>query len=174
MKKFFSFLVLTLFLSQAQATNQTERVGSIIFNKGKIEKIYLASGLGSVLIFPCPVDEAFLGRSSEITVLTSPKTKRNILLSVKSSFSEATNLIVRCEEQTAPFVFDLVPSRARHQDVVHIRSSFGSPALSESDLKLIDSSDFNTSASDTKAPATPLKSAIIISKPALIAEGETK
>jgi hypothetical protein len=171
MKKFIRFLLLIPAFSHAAPTS---RVGSIIFNKGTVEKIYLASGLGSVLIFPCPIDEAFLGRSSEVTVLTSPKTKKNLLLSVKSSFSEATNLIVRCEEQLAPFVFDLIPSRAKHQDVILIRSSIGSPTLAQENLELIESSDQKAQARSQDLNAKAKSQPVVILKPQLVGEGESR
>lgn len=105
----------------------TERIQSMRFDKSKVERIYLAPGLGSIVIFPCGIQEAFVGRSDDLKVQISPNDKKTLFLNLKLNSSLPTNVIAKCEIEKSIFVFDVIPSKVRHQDLVEIRSSFGRP-----------------------------------------------
>ena len=104
-----------------------ERIQSMRFDKSKVERIYLAPGLGSVVLFPCSLQEVFIGRSEDLKVQISPNDKRTLFLNLKLNSSLPTNVIVKCEVDKNIFVFDVIPSKSKHQDLVEIRSSFGRP-----------------------------------------------
>lgn len=125
MKKIF----LISFMIFPSAFAAPKRIQSVLFDKGTTLKIFLHPGLGSVITFPCFISDSFVGDESQAEVRPSPSTRKNLLLSLKSSASRATNLIVRCEGQNSHFVLDVVPSSTSHQDVLEIRAAFGRPEL---------------------------------------------
>lgn len=150
------FLISLLLFQSAEAS--PKRIQSVMFDKGSPHKIYLHPGLGSVITFPCFVSDSFVGDESQAEVKPSPSTKRNLLLSLKSHASKATNLIVRCEGQQSHFVLDVVPSSTNHQDILEIRAAFGRPELAETDsLKATE-----------KSEASPKK--VVITAPELIGQ----
>lgn len=137
------------------------RIQSLRFDQAKTQTIYLTPGLGSVVLFPCPLVEVFVGRSEEIKVQISPNDRKSLFLNLKKNASQPTNMICRCSDNRSIFVFDLVPSQNRHQDVVELRSSFGRPEFVDGvKLKPIDS---ETS-----------KKTVVLKSPIMIEEGKRK
>nr|BFD69036.1 hypothetical protein HAGR004_40580 [Bdellovibrio sp. HAGR004] len=149
--------LISLLLTQSAAASP-KRIQSVMFDKGTPHKIYLHPGLGSVITFPCFVSDSFVGDESQAEVRPSPSTRKNLLLSLKSHASKATNLIVRCEGQQSHFVLDVVPSSTSHQDILEIRAAFGRPELIEIE--------------NLKAPARSemLPKKVVIAAPELIGE----
>jgi hypothetical protein len=130
------FFVINLFAISIQASS--DRIQSLRFDKSQVQRIYLAPGLGSILIFPCGLQEVFVGRSDDLKAQVSPNDKKTLFLNLKLSTYQPTNLIAKCELERSIFIFDIIPSTTKHQDLVEIRSSFGSPRLQNA--KLIQSS----------------------------------
>lgn len=114
-------------ISNVVQAESVERIGSIRFNKGSVERIYLAAGMGSVVLLPCGIEEVFVGRSDDLKVQISPNDKKTLFLNLKLNASLPTNVIIKCEIDKNVFVFDVIPSKTRHQDLVEIRSHFGRP-----------------------------------------------
>lgn len=106
-----------------------ERIQSMRFDKSQVQRIYLAPGLGSIVLFPCGLQEVFIGRGEDLKAQISPNDKRTLFLNLKLNSSLPTNVIVKCTPEKSIFVFDVIPSRTRHQDLVEIRSSYGRPNL---------------------------------------------
>lgn len=142
-----------------------KRIQSILFDKGEPHRIYLVPGLGTVIVFPCFVSDGFIGDESQATVRFSPTTKRNLLLSLKSTAVHATNLIVRCENQSSHFVFDIIPNRQTHQDVLEINSSFGRP---EFITHLIMKEDLNPQ--ENREALIPGKKRLVVTEPQLVSQ----
>ena len=120
-------LLFVINLIPVLAFSNPDRIQSMRFDKSKVERIYLAPGLGSVVLFPCSLQEVFIGRSEDLKVQISPNDKRTLFLNLKLNSSLPTNVIVKCEVDKNIFVFDVIPSKSKHQDLVEIRSSFGRP-----------------------------------------------
>lgn len=118
--------VISLFSVSAMAQ---ERIQSMRFDKSQVQRIYLAPGLGSIVLFPCGLQEVFIGRGEDLKAQISPNDKRTLFLNLKLNSSLPTNVIVKCNPEKSIFVFDVIPSRTRHQDLVEIRSSYGRPNL---------------------------------------------
>ena len=106
-----------------------ERIQSMRFDKSQVQRIYLAPGLGSIVLFPCGLQEVFIGRGEDLKAQISPNDKKTLFLNLKLNSSLPTNVIVKCSSEKSIFVFDVIPSRTRHQDLVEIRSSYGRPNL---------------------------------------------
>lgn len=140
-----------------------KRIQSIILNRGEAQKINVVPGLASVIKLPCFGADAISGDESQVTVRFSPTTKKELQINMKSTFSKPTNLIIRCEGQDTHFVFDLVPSRNVHQDILEVRQAFGSPAFEgdSAEIKQI-----------IQTQDKPQK--IVISKPELIETNQGK
>lgn len=150
-------LVTNLFFSNlAMAT--IERIQTTRFDRSQVMRIYLAPGLGSILLFPCGLLEVFVGRSEDLKVQISPTDKKTLYLNLKQNTSLPTNVIAKCEPERNIFVFDVIPSKAKHQDVVEIRSFYGSP--SNKTFKSLENSHETTK-----------KVKHIIRKPSLIGQG---
>lgn len=135
-----------------------DRIQSMRFDKSKVERIYLAPGLGSIVLFPCTLQEVFVGRGEDLKVQISPNDKKTLFLNLKLNSSLPTNVIVKCEPEKSIFVFDVIPSKTRHQDLVEIRSSFGRP----------NSKDFTT------MQTTRSVNRLIVKSPELIEKGGAK
>ena len=121
---------LSLLVSPMTRANM-DRIQSWRVDQSQVRAIHLAPGLGSILLFPCNLIEAFVGRSEDLKAQVSPNDKKVLFLNLKLNSSLPTNLIVRCEGERNTFVFDVVPSRSRHQDQVEIRSFHGRPKMQD-------------------------------------------
>lgn len=117
--------VISLFTINAHA----DRIQSLRFDKSQVQRIYLAPGLGSIVLFPCALEEVFVGRTDDLKVQISPNDKKTLFMNLKLSSSLPTNVIVKCSPDRSIFVFDVIPNKIRHQDFVEIRSSFGRPNM---------------------------------------------
>lgn len=117
--------VISLFTISAHA----DRIQSLRFDKSQVQRIYLSPGLGSIVQFPCALEEVFVGRTDDLKVQISPNDKKTLFMNLKLNSSLPTNVIVKCTPDRSIFVFDVIPSKIRHQDFVEIRSSFGRPNM---------------------------------------------
>lgn len=104
-----------------------ERISAIYFDHGKVARLYLYPGRTTLLDFPCEVTKAVPGPASDIETVLGATDKSELDVWLKSGASQPTNLTVRCSKDV--FVFDVIPSRATHQDYVQIVGSFGGPEL---------------------------------------------
>lgn len=111
-----------------------DRLQALRFDKSKVQKIHLVPGLGSMISFPCLIEEAFLGRSEDLMVQISPKDKKILFLNLKLNSSLPTNLIVRCVIEKNIFIFDIIPNKTNHQDFVEIRNFYGRLETTNTDL----------------------------------------
>ncbi len=149
-------LLFVINLISISAFANVDRIQSLRFDRGNVQTIYLAPGLGSMIIFPCALQEVFIGRSEDLKSQISPNDKKVLFLNLKLNSSLPTNVIARCENEKNAFVFDVIPSRAKHQDVVEIRSSFGSPINRQL---------------QAQKPTKTLPNKYVIAKPIQISEG---
>lgn len=124
----FTLVFLSMLIS-AIAEAEPKRISAIAVNQAKVQSIRLTPGLASVVLFPCEIDEAIIGRNEDLKATVSPTTKRNLILHLAKGSSLSTNLIVRCGDEEIPFVFDVIPSRAVHQDLVRVASRYGGPEV---------------------------------------------
>lgn len=128
--KISSFLIFTFSISALAESNIPKRIVALRFDRGSVQTIYLAPGMGSLVTFPCALKEVMVGRSEDLKAQISPNDKKSLLLNLKLNTSLPTNLIARCEP-SGNYVFDVIPSKSKHQDVVEIKSSFGGAQLPE-------------------------------------------
>lgn len=122
-------LFATNFLFVFPSLAQVERIQSTRFDRGQVMRIYLAPGLGSLVLFPCALVEVFVGRGEDLKAQISPSDKKTLFLNLKLNSSLPTNMIAKCEPERNVFVFDVIPSKSQHQDLVEIRNTFGRPSM---------------------------------------------
>ena len=157
MKKFL-YLSSAFFLSKASAL---DRIQAVRFDRGSVRRIYLAPGLGSMLQFPCSLQEVFIGRSEDLKAQISPHDNKILFLNLKLNSSLPTNVIAKCRPEQWVLVFDVIPNRAKHQDYVEIRSTFGRPK-----------SEFETEVAQEEHSPTTRK--IVLKAPELFQKGASK
>lgn len=152
--------VISFATAGALADTKTERIQATRFDRAAVKRIYLAPGLGSIVLFPCALVEVFIGRSEDLKAQISPNDKKTLFLNLKLNSSLPTNMIVKCEGDRNVFVFDVIPSKNKHQDVVEIRSTFGRPKSQEINL--------------TPVNATNASKVLVIKQKTLIGKGDAK
>lgn len=135
-------VILVQFLFSVQslwADTQVSRISSRIANLGSVQNLYMTPGLVTVLQLPTPITEVKVGSPDDVQVQISKTLPSEVSLIVKRALPQSTNLIVRCGSRS--FVFDLVMSRNRHQDLVKVSGSYGAPIDQDlNQMSLIDSS----------------------------------
>ena len=129
---FFNIILLSI------AWASSDRISSIQKDLARAEKISLTPGLVSVLEFPQAITEVRVGHPGVLKALISSVSPRELTLSLSGASMAATNLIVRAERRI--FVFDVVPSKASHQDYIRIRGGFGGPRFVSGDGSVLSSS----------------------------------
>lgn len=108
---------------------KVERISSSYQNLGQSRRIYLHSGLISVIEFPHAIIEVRVGNPKSFKALISTVSPRELTLYLARQNVEPTNLIVKSEKRF--YVFDVIPSKNSHQDYIKISGSFGAPVYSE-------------------------------------------
>ncbi len=125
-------------ISSILAAELPGRISSQLADLGEVHKLYLAQGLASVVQLPYPITEVKLGNPDDIQAVISKTLPSEVTLILKRSTVQPTNLIIRCGVRT--FVFDVIPSKKTHQDLVRISGSYGAPQMQDMGAVLIDSS----------------------------------
>ena len=128
--------LLTAELALAQSV--PGRISSQVVDLGDVLRIYLAPGLASVVQLPYPITEVKLGNPDDIYVQVSKSLPSELTVILKRNGARPTNLVARCGIKT--FVFDLIPSKSTHQDLVRISGSYGGPESTGLGAVMIDSS----------------------------------
>lgn len=112
-----------------------ERISQVYIDLSKPTPIYLSVGRSSLIDFPCSVISATPGPGKDVEITLAKTNPKELHLFLRSSNSQTTNLIVRCEE--AVFIFDIHPSKNNHQDYLQIDGYYGSPTYIEKETQRI-------------------------------------
>lgn len=99
-----------------------DAVSNEMFDLSKANRIHIGPGRISVFVFPEAVAEAKVGAPDRLKVVTSATDSKELTLFWIQPGRFETNLIVRTVKRV--FVFDIVPSLTRHQDVVRVRGGY--------------------------------------------------
>ncbi len=135
-----SALLLCGSISQAR-----DAVSNEVFDLTKANRILIGPGRISVLVFPEAVAEAKIGAPDRLKVVTSATDPRELTLFWIQPGRFETNLIVRTVRRV--FIFDIVPSLSRHQDLVRVRGAYGGNL---SPLRLLESQSLSPNRSKPK------------------------
>jgi len=124
----------TLFSKEHPASDgQPPRIKDEVLNRYAVRKIYLSEGLVSVLEFRDEVLEVRAGNAEIVKVSFSGVNKKELTLRLLTQRLGPTNLIVRAGRNQ--FVFDIIPSRKVHEDMIYVRGSVGAKPELQSQMK---------------------------------------
>ena len=118
--KSMSLVLISLFTVTSFAR---DRISDLNAKRYQPNPIYLSTGLVSILNFPCEVEMVIVGNEVDAKALISPSDKKIVIVIISRVSAQATNLVAKCQNRKKHFVFDLVPSRTNHQDVVYINTT---------------------------------------------------
>lgn len=96
------------------------RIDTVSVVQGESFHLEMVPGLGTLLNFPCDVERAILGNQTIANIILTEKFPRELVVTLVSGTTSATNLIVTCVNNKNPFVFDVDPNPSHHRDVVII------------------------------------------------------
>lgn len=116
------FVCFIIFLSSGLARAEVSRIENFNVDRKKVNKIYLSYSKTGIIRFPDQIEEVRVGASEGYKYEISKTYKRELSLKVRLGVNAPSNLIVRTSNEEI-YVFDLVPSRTRHQDVVYVDDS---------------------------------------------------
>ncbi len=121
----FKFLPMSFpFLLLISVASGREAVTDEIFDLRKANRIAVGPGRISILVFPEAVAEAKVGAPDRLKVIGSTTDPKELTVFWVEAGTFETNLIVRTVRRT--FIFDIVPSLSKHQDLVRVRGAFTS------------------------------------------------
>ncbi len=135
-------LVLSLFfVSGLEASERVlpKRISGQIMDLGKVNTIYMVPGMATLIEIPTAVTGIRIGNPDAVQYFRPDKPENEVTLVLKDSLSKPTNLIIRSNQRK--FVFDIVPSKQIHQDMVEVVGAFGGAQLDSANSEVIDSSD---------------------------------
>lgn len=136
MKRFYNFILLLIF--PLSAYSETSRISSKIMDLGSVGRIYMVPGLATLIELPEAVTGVRLGNPDLVQYYKPNSPNNEVTLVLKSELKTPTNLIIRSGRKK--YVFDIIPSKNIHQDLIEVISSVGSPSLDDSKLEILYSS----------------------------------
>lgn len=121
-----SLILMTCIFEKLMAnTNIPPRIGSITVDKRHVQKLYIAQGRSSILIFPCNVKTFSTGPTKDISALLNDRDSKVLEVWLGRSGNQPAGLKVICNEHL--FAFDVIPSNTTHQDFVTVKGAYGIP-----------------------------------------------
>jgi hypothetical protein len=140
-KRQISFVICILFAVRSEAAERVlpRRISGQIMDLGKVNTIYMVSGMATLIEIPTAVTGIRIGNPDAVQYFRPDKPENEVTLVLRDSNAKPTNLIIRSNQRK--FVFDLVPSKQVHQDMVEVVGAFGGAALDSGSSEIIDSSD---------------------------------
>jgi len=103
------------------------RLQKLIVDNSSVTRISMVQDLVTSIEFPCAVRGGRVGLPSHYKILKPEEFDNEIVVKIVDPRARPTNLIVKCKKQK--FVFDLVPTRTIHQDIVEVVGTYGAPSL---------------------------------------------
>jgi hypothetical protein len=98
----------------------------------------MVPGLATLIELPEAVTGVRLGNPDLVQYYKPNSPNNEVTLVLKSELKTPTNLIIRSGRKK--YVFDIIPSKNIHQDLIEVISSVGSPSLDDSKLEILYSS----------------------------------
>jgi hypothetical protein len=119
-----SFIIFILIISYSVSScGEVSRIENFNIDRKRVNKIYLSYSKTGVVRFPDEIEEVRVGAPEGYKYEVSKTFKRELSIKVSLGVNAPSNLIVRTSNEDI-YVFDLVPSSIRHQDVVFVDESF--------------------------------------------------
>lgn len=130
-----AYLISIFVLFSMKAGASPKRISGKFMDLGKVHTIYMVPGMATLIEIPSSVTGIRLGNPEAVDYFRPDKPENEVTLVLKNSLAKPTNLIIRSNKKK--YVFDIVPSKAVHQDTIEVFGSFGGPEFNDEDMKLI-------------------------------------
>lgn len=101
------------------------RIGATTIDKRHVQKLYIAVGRSTILIFPCNIKTFSTGPTKDISALVNERDSKMLEVWLGRPGGQPAGLKVICNEHF--FAFDVIPSKTTHQDFVNVKGAFGVP-----------------------------------------------
>lgn len=101
------------------------RIGATTIDKRHVQRLYIAAGRSSILIFPCNIKTFSTGPTKDISALVNERDSKMLEVWLGKAGGQPAGLKVICNDHF--FAFDVIPSRTTHQDFVSVKGAFGLP-----------------------------------------------
>lgn len=105
------------------------RIGTLTIDKRNVQKLYVAEGRSSILIFPCNIKTFSTGPTKDIAALLNERDSKILEVWLGKASNQPAGLKVICNDQF--FAFDVIPSTQIHQDFVNVKGAYGIPTSYE-------------------------------------------
>ncbi|MGK5085093.1 hypothetical protein WDW37_17535, partial [Bdellovibrionota bacterium FG-1] len=121
------------------------RISSQIMDLGRAYPVYMVAGMATLIILPGSVTGIRTGNPEAIQYFRPDKPENEVTVVLQNQAAKPTNLILRSGKKI--YVFDVVPSKNVHQDVLEVVGDYGGAGFvgfsggHEERAELIDSSD---------------------------------
>lgn len=130
-----AYLISFFVLFSLKAGASPKRISGKFMDLGKVHTIYMVPGMATLIEIPSSVSGIRLGNPEAVDYFRPDKPENEVTLVLKNSLAKPTNLIIRSNKKK--YVFDIVPSKAVHQDTIEVFGSYGGPEFNDEDMKLI-------------------------------------
>ncbi len=121
-----------------RSQNTPRRLSSKVLDLGSVQPIFMVAGMATLIELPGPVTGIRTGNPDSIQYFRPDKPENEVTVILQNQNAKPTNLILRSGKKK--YVFDIVPSKTRHQDTLEIVGDYGGAELEQSGAELIDSS----------------------------------
>jgi hypothetical protein len=101
------------------------RIGTLTVDKKNVQKLYVAEGRSSMVIFPCNIKTFSTGPTKDIAALVNERDSKILEVWLGKASKQPAGLKVICNDHF--FAFDVIPSTTIHQDFVNVRGAYGIP-----------------------------------------------
>jgi hypothetical protein len=133
-----AFVILNFSWAGAERGKPPRRISGQIYDLGKVHPVYMVPGMATLIEIPTTVTGIRLGNPDAVQYFRPDKPENEVTLVLRDSHAKPTNLIIRSNRRK--YVFDIIPSRQIHQDMVEVIGSYGGAAFQDSSMELIESS----------------------------------
>jgi hypothetical protein len=139
MKLLLNSVASLLLLNAFVVYGKPRRISAQYLDLGEVHSIFMVPGMATIIDIPREVTGIRVGNPDNLAYFKPDKPNNEVTLVLKNTAAKPTNFILRSNKKI--YVFDIIPSKHTHQDIVEILGDFGSPSSGDSNAKLIESSD---------------------------------
>ena len=101
------------------------RIAKTTVDKRLVQKLFIAHGRSSTLIFPCNIRTFSPGPTNDISASVNERDSKILDVWFSNSANQPAGLKVICNDNY--FVFAVIPSSNTHQDILEVTGAYGIP-----------------------------------------------
>ena len=139
----------------AYAEHPPRRLSAPVLDLGKVHPIHMIPGNATLIEIPGPITGVHPGSQQDLKFEKEGLPDNEVLIRLARGNAQTSNLIIRSVKKK--YVFDIIPSKTVHRDIIEIPSSFGGPEIDTNTSIAVESSDDREEHSPTKSKAAEKK-----------------